>query len=229
MLKRIRSDLSTFNEVSLLDGMNVILADRAEDSDETESTNGLGKSTFVRIVHFCLGSDFGREKVLNHPELKGVTFFLDFNWNGLECTVARSTVREKYLRVTGEFLKGLDIESADLGEGVVEISLESWKGALAERYYPEAALGKGKFSPSFRDLAVYFARLGKSAYVDPQIAFQNQSGASKRLCVSFLLRLNWSQQREFEGLTQKREQNKGALLKLSKLQKNRRRFFRLAI
>jgi uncharacterized protein YydD (DUF2326 family) len=211
MLKRVRSDIQTFNEVSLLDGMNIILADRAKDSDETESTNGLGKSTFVRIVHFCLGSDFGREKVLNHPELKGATFFIDFDWNHLECTVSRGTVREKYVRVTSEFLKGLDIESTDIGRGIVEISLESWKAALSARFYPESEVENGKFTPSFRDLAAYLFRLGKSAYVDPQTAFQNQPGASKRLCVSFLLRLNWVLQREIEAQIHKREQNKAAI------------------
>ena len=132
MLKRIRSSIATFNEVPLLNGMNVILADRAEDSDETESTNGLGKSTFVRIVHFCLGSDFGREKVLSHPQLKGATFFLDFDWNSFECTVSRGTTREKYVRVTSKFIEGLHIESTE------------------------------------------------------------------RLCISFLLRLNWARQREIE-------------------------------
>jgi uncharacterized protein YydD (DUF2326 family) len=211
MLKRVRSDIPTFNEIPLQGGMNIILADRAEDSDETESTNGLGKSTFVRIVHFCLGADFSREKVLNHPELKGATFFLDFHWNGLECTVSRSTTREKHIRVTSGFLEGLEIERADLGADVAEISLEDWKAVLAERYYPESAVGQFKFSPSFRDLAVYLFRLGKSAYVDPQNAFQNQSGASKRLCVSFLLRLNWAQQREIEAQTQRRERNKAAI------------------
>jgi uncharacterized protein YydD (DUF2326 family) len=211
MFKRVRSDIPTFNEVPLLDGMNVILADRAKDSDETESTNGLGKSTFVRIVHFCLGSDFAREKVLNHPELKGATFFLDFDWNDLECTVSRSTVREKYIRVTAEFLKGLDIESTDVSPGIFEISLDAWKVALSARYYPDSEIEKGKFSPSFRELAAYLLRLGKSAYVDPQNAFQNQAGASKRLCVSFLLRLNWGLQREIEIQIQKREQNKAAI------------------
>jgi uncharacterized protein YydD (DUF2326 family) len=191
--------------------MNVVLADRAEDSDETESTNGLGKSTLIRIMHFCLGSDFSREKVLNHPDLKGATFFLDFDWNGTECTVSRSTVREKNIRVSADFLQGLTLDTVDLGEGFVEVSLDAWKVVLAERYYPEAAIGENRFAPSFRDLAVYLLRLGKAAYADPQNAFQNQSGASKRLCVSFLLRLNWAQQREIEAQSQKRDQNKTAI------------------
>jgi uncharacterized protein YydD (DUF2326 family) len=211
MLKRIRSSLPSFNEVPLTGGMNVILADRAKDSEETESTNGLGKSTLVRIIHFCLGSDFSREKVLDHPELKGVIFYLDFEWNGIDCTIARSTAKDKTVRITSEFLKGLELEDVDLENGDAEISLDAWKIVLSKRYYPEAAVGEKKFAPSFRDLAGYFLRVGKAAYVDPQTAFQNQSGATKRLCVSFLLRLNWSKQREMESESQKREQNAIAL------------------
>src|SRR4051812_3517494 len=103
---------------------------------------------------------------------------------------------------------------------MVEIALDSWKFALSERYYPESAIASGKFSPSFRDLAVYLFRLGKSAYVDPQNAFQNQSGSSKRQCVSFLLRLNWAQQREFEVQTRRREQNKAAIDALKAAEKS---------
>jgi hypothetical protein len=51
-------------------------------------------------------------------------------------------VQQKYLRVSAEFLIGLDIESTDLGAGVAEVSLDTWKIALAERYYPESAIGK---------------------------------------------------------------------------------------
>ena len=40
--------------------MNVVLADTNADSEETEGTNGLGKSTLLRIMHFCLGSDLAR-------------------------------------------------------------------------------------------------------------------------------------------------------------------------
>ena len=83
--------------------MNILLADQAKDSEETESTNGLGKSTFVRIVHFCLGSDFSREKVLDHPELKNVTFYLDFEWRGADYTVARRQAVDEVRALFAEF------------------------------------------------------------------------------------------------------------------------------
>ncbi|MFA7000445.1 MAG: DUF2326 domain-containing protein [Candidatus Paceibacterota bacterium] len=220
MLKKLRSDLSTFNDVSLMGGMNILLADQAKDSEETESTNGLGKSTFVRIVHFCLGSDFSREKVLDHPELKNVTFYLDFEWRGADYTVARNTSRDKHVHISSDFLNELDIDSKSKGDGFSEIALDDWKDALAERFYPETTIGKKRHAPSFRDIAIYLCRLGKAAYADPQTAFQNQSGAAKRLCVSFLLQLNWLKQREMEAESQKRDQNTAALKALKAAEEN---------
>ena len=50
MIRRVWSDLPTFNTVAFEAGFNVVLAETAEDSKETESTNGLGKTTLVRII-----------------------------------------------------------------------------------------------------------------------------------------------------------------------------------
>src|SRR3546814_20912254 len=55
IIKRSWSDLATFRPVSFAHGMNIVLADTNADSEETESTNGLGKTTLLRIIHFCLG------------------------------------------------------------------------------------------------------------------------------------------------------------------------------
>src|SRR5262249_44319153 len=53
-------------------------------------------------------------------------------------------------------------------------------------------------------------RLGKPAFVDPQLAYQGQSGASKRLCLSFMLGLNWSLQRSIHDLITSRNQLRDA-------------------
>jgi uncharacterized protein YydD (DUF2326 family) len=64
MIVRVWSDLATFREASFVADMNVVLADQGTDSDENESTNGLGKTTLLRIIQFCLGGDFSRDRVL---------------------------------------------------------------------------------------------------------------------------------------------------------------------
>jgi uncharacterized protein YydD (DUF2326 family) len=211
MLKRVWSDLATFRAVSFTLGMNVVLADREKDSDATDTTNGVGKTTLLRIIQFCLGSDFSTEKVLDHPDLHNTTFSLDFDWAGHDCAVSRNTAADKYVTVSKIFLEGLPVEILDERDGRARISLEDWKFSLSKRFYPEAAVSDKKFGPSFRDIAHYFLRLGKSAYSDPLTAFQQQPGASKRISASFLLRLNWAKQRELVEEQHKRDQNSAAI------------------
>src|SRR3546814_4335271 len=82
--------------------MNIVLADTNADSEETESTNGLGKTTLLRIIHFCLGSDFRREKALSHPDLAGVTFYLEFRIEETNYQVSRNTASPKLVSVRSE-------------------------------------------------------------------------------------------------------------------------------
>ena len=76
----------------------------------------------------------------------------------------------------------------------VTVATNDWKLLLSDIYFQDTKVRDAlpiTYAPSFRDLALYMARIGKIAYVDPQVTFQGQSGASKRLCVSYLLGLNW--------------------------------------
>jgi uncharacterized protein YydD (DUF2326 family) len=56
MINAVFANRNSFKAVEFLPGFNVILADRAETSSARESRNGLGKSTLIEIIHFCLGS-----------------------------------------------------------------------------------------------------------------------------------------------------------------------------
>jgi uncharacterized protein YydD (DUF2326 family) len=213
MITRIWSDLPTFRPVTFVDGMNVVLADTNADSDETESTNGLGKTTLLRIIHFCLGSDLAKDRCLSHPDLHGVTFGLEFAAAGYVCSVERNTASAKQLAVSWEFVADLPVEAERIGD-VAQIGVEEWKCALSARLAPEARLPDEafKFSPAFRELAYYFIRVGKDAFVDPQTAFSGQRGPSKRVATSFLLGLNWPVQRQLHQLQEART-SVGAALK----------------
>ncbi|MCK1513067.1 DUF2326 domain-containing protein [Bradyrhizobium sp. 190] len=195
MIRRVWSDLATFKEARFDAGFNVVLADTAEDSKETESTNGLGKTTLIRIIHFCLGSDLARDKALNHPDLAGVTFGLDLQLGEALVTVSRNTATPKEIVVSKSLVEALSIERKALDDEMVAISLDDWKWVLSERFFPFARTQPGTYQPSFRDIAGYLMRVGKPAFTDPQLSFQGQPGASKRLTLSFLLGLNWGLQR----------------------------------
>lgn len=213
MIRRIWSDLPTFRAVEFSDRMNIVLADTNADSEETESTNGLGKSTLLRIIHFCLGSDFARDKTLSHPDLHGVTFSLSIASSELGFEVHRNTASPKKVLVSADFVSELPIELERSGNTAV-VSVEDWRCALSARFLPEGRLpGEAmKFSPNFRDISYYLVRLGKEAFAEPQTAFRGQSGLSRRVDTSFLLGLNWPVQRQLHSLQEARK-SVGAALK----------------
>jgi uncharacterized protein YydD (DUF2326 family) len=192
--------------------MNVVLADQAKDSDETESTNGLGKTTLIRIMHFCLGSDLSKDKVLRHPDLKGVTFGIDLSFDGRVLSATRNTGSSQKVTVTAGFVAGLGFEVQATDGNNITISLEDWKTALTTRFAPGRT---DTPSPSFRELSLYLMRLGKPAFADPLTAFQNQSGPSKRVTISYLLGLNWPGQRRLQNLLDSRTQVDAAIKALS--------------
>src|SRR3546814_18912762 len=105
--------------MSCPEGMNIVLADTNADSEETESTNGLGKTTLLRIIHFCLGSDFRREKALSHPDLAGVTFYLEFRIEETNYQVSRNTASPKLVSVSKDFVQGLPIDWEPRGDQAV--------------------------------------------------------------------------------------------------------------
>jgi uncharacterized protein YydD (DUF2326 family) len=203
MILRVWSDLDTFREVSFQSGLNMVLADKTDDSEETESTNGLGKTMLIRIIHFCLGSDLARDKALSHPKLKGVTFGLDLLYEGSEVSASRNTAAPLSIHVSPRLIDGLSIEVERATPKRATISLDAWKDVLTRRFVPGAAVGGS--TPTFREIALYLIRLGKPAFADPTIAFQGQSGASKRLTTSYLLGLNWAAQKKLQDLLDTRK------------------------
>lgn len=199
MILFVDSSLPHFNSVKFENGMNIVLADQSEDAADTESTNGLGKSTLIRIIQFCLGSDLSRDKVLSHSDLKGVEFRTDFIFDGERTIVKRNTENGgQTVSVSVAFLDGLGYEIIEKKDGFGTVSLDDWTSILTERLLKRKNK-KGSHadpgSPSFRELSYYYMRIGKPAFVDPRQVFQGQSARSKQISISYMLGLNWEGQR----------------------------------
>ncbi|NOT72600.1 MAG: DUF2326 domain-containing protein [Hyphomicrobium sp.] len=215
MIRKVYSSLPKFKTVALSNGANVVLADKTKDSQETDSTNGLGKSTLLRVIHFCLGSDLSRDRVLNHPDLKDVTFGIELEIGNSVARVERNTGNPESIIVDQVLLDGSNAESESLANGKSKLTLAAWKAFLTQKFYDEAATSLD--GPSFRDLAAYLVRVGKDAYSEPQQSFKGQPGASKKLCASFLVGLNWKRQHSLQqsfNIRDQLRQASGALKKL---------------
>jgi len=143
---------------------------------------------------------------------------MEFFYEGAPVEVERNTTSHTKVKVSKRFIGDLPVEFASEGDNAT-LSLDAWRLILAHRFTPEtrASGDQATFAPSFRDLAIYFIRLGKDAFSDPQQAFQNQKGTSKRLAVSYMLGLNWAGQRNLHGLQAERDRIATAMKAVSEV------------
>ncbi|ATX65498.1 DUF2326 domain-containing protein [Roseinatronobacter bogoriensis] len=188
--------------------MNIVLADQAEDASDTESTNGLGKTTLIRIIHYCLGSDLSRDKVLSHPDLRDVEFLMRFAYGDQEIEVRRSTAdKGEKVIASASFFEGVGTEPIEKNGAAWTVSLADWTAALTRRFLTRKRLEDGSvdlLSPTFRELSYYYMRVGKAAFTDPRQVFQGQSGRQKQVSISYMLGLNWQVQRQLLDCIDKR-------------------------
>ena len=75
ILKRFYSKPSRFNVV-FEKGLNIICADVTEKSDKKSTSNGAGKSTFLKLIDFCLLSDLD-DKWRDSKEFQEYEFILE--------------------------------------------------------------------------------------------------------------------------------------------------------
>jgi uncharacterized protein YydD (DUF2326 family) len=95
----VRSDQPSFKRVDLTSGFNVILAERTTESTGKDSRNGLGKSSLIHVIRFCLGS--APNKTLEGDELSDWTFTIDIELAGRKYSISRNTKTKNKIAIDG--------------------------------------------------------------------------------------------------------------------------------
>jgi uncharacterized protein YydD (DUF2326 family) len=208
MLVEITSSLPSFKTVHLEPGFNLVVAERTTEATAKDSRNGLGKSTLIEIIHFCLGSRLATKSSVR--KLAGATFTLTFRvgQGGELLKVSRSVDAPSKVTVEGE-LKGLPSAQLDLFIDDPEVPVDSWNKILDDLMFgiPSTDL---EYKPSSRILLGYAIRRGAAAFVEPSKTFSQQPTWQSQVAVSFLLGLNWEYASKVQTLRDKRD----ALLRL---------------
>lgn len=204
MIKSVRSNNSLFNTVKFHNGFNVILADRsnAKSEDETKKTrNGLGKTTLVEIIHFCLGASVLKGSVLKAEELKGWSFTLDVNVNGNEFELERFVDDTSKIYIYGDITK-LNWEFKVDKNGNRYLSPKDLSEQALGLFF---GMGKDvcKYFPSFRELISYMARRNIDGFRDAFEFWKNQKSWSRQVCNAFFLNLNIQIASSFQELKDK--------------------------
>jgi len=175
MLHRLSSDHPSFKTFEFRNGLNIIVADRANSegkNDQAErqrrTRNGAGKSSILDIVHFVLG---GRpEGALSSERLGNWSFQLLLDVGGQRLLASRNLADPKNVRVKRE-------ATTVYPEAESQLAVTKWIQALGEAWFA-LALDRPPGSPSFRQLISYFARRRRDGgYDDPVRTFRAQSSA----------------------------------------------------
>lgn len=207
MILSVRANKPEFKEVFFESGFNVVLADTTEKSSDKESRNGLGKSTLINIIHFCLGSKLDSVQDLYVDELSDWEFSLDLLANNLKLTVVRGFKPHTKVTIFGDWEKLPLPEKAARNEDSVVLAINDWNVILGNLMFglPIEMVEK-KYKPSFRSLISYFARRTPGAYLDPFTYYGQQQTADVQIENCFLIGLNWEDAASWQILKDKNKE-----------------------
>lgn len=199
MIRAIRCNHTSFKTVEFRPGFNVVLADRTEESGSKDSRNGLGKSTLIEIIHFCLGSTLQKAKGLDSRNLRGWAFSLELTLSNQVITVTRNTADKSKVVIEGD-TTSWPIQPKEK-EGQRVLSLINWKAILGNLLFGLPSDNEDKkFQPTFRGLISYFIRRGRDAFSTPFEHYRKQLEWDKQVNNAFLLGLAWEDARDLQLL-----------------------------
>ena len=218
MIVAVRANRPSFKEVTFSSGFNVVLADRTKASTQRDSRNGLGKTTLVEIIHFCLGSSIRKGHVMRSDHLKGWSFTLDLLIGGTELSVTRSVDNPRGVSLEGD-VSGLDLRepewrekkmlpfalSLELAEPLANrrrmVSTSDWISVLGNLLFGLTVEDtKAKYQPTFRSLFSYMARHGREGFISPFSSHSRERVGVRQVNNAFLLGLSWEHARRFQEL-----------------------------
>ena len=204
MIKSIRCDKPSFKTINFKDGFNIIIAERTKESTERDSRNGLGKTTFIEIIHFCLGSLPGTNHPLRKKELENWTFILDLIINKKEYTISRNTNNLSKIFIEGDFNDWPLVPNYDENLKKYYYSTNDWTQIMGQLLFNLSTdTLELKYSPTFRSLISYFIRRGVEGFQGPFMHYHKQREWDIQINNCFLLGLNWKIGTEFQLIKDK--------------------------
>ncbi|MFB8245294.1 DUF2326 domain-containing protein [Streptomyces sp. NPDC055952] len=201
-IRKLGANKDSFREVSFEDGLNLIVAERNVTSSDRDSRNGVGKSTLVEIVHFCLGSSVTQKNVIHQLRGGEWEFSLDLEYGPYSFTVRRSLDKPTVVTLTNPARELPSMDAAKISlNGEFEITVKSWKDILGQICFGiSEEMAAEKYSPTFRALISYFARSGRDAYLDPFTTSRQIRSYQKQVYNAYLVGLNWRHASEWQVL-----------------------------
>lgn len=224
MILRVEAKPNSFRAVKFEPGLNVVLAHRTAKSARRGTRNGLGKTTLLRIVHFCMGGSETLKEDMRESHLENWQFTLELLIGNEPVSVSRSLERSSQVVVNADS-RWLDRniianpqqsslqQTMDLGNlrGERKLAVSQWRRILGNELYNLKSQGHEPHPVVFEGLIGYDARLNR---FDKPFEFRvNQYRRDVHLCNAYMLGLNWQFASKWQEIKRredavKSEQNK---------------------
>ncbi|OGV49204.1 MAG: hypothetical protein A2017_05955 [Lentisphaerae bacterium GWF2_44_16] len=193
MIYAISADKPHFKTITFNPGFNVVLAERTKEATTKDSRNGLGKSTMIEIIHFCLGGNTG--ETLSKPEMNDWTFTLEIEILGKRIKISRNTSKslQSKIMLDGPFENWLIHPKFDKKLSCNTLSKKDWTEFLGNAFFGLEETENNKYKPTFRSLISYFIRKdgNSGAFLNPFQHFKKQHEWDIQINNAFLLGLDW--------------------------------------
>ncbi|NUL18073.1 DUF2326 domain-containing protein [Agrobacterium tumefaciens] len=213
MIFEIGSSIPTFKTLTFGPGLNILLADRSDVSEDTDTRNGVGKSSVIQIIHFLLGGA-KTKTFLESASMADADFRGTFEFGGVMVRVLRSVNDPSVVKV--DFQDGIP-DNAEVAVdllGETKMDIADWTRWLGHQVFglplkrATAAL-RSEHAPSFRSMFGYFARRREEGgFFLPRIFYRTQSESDAKIALSYLFGLDWEIALEFEKVREERRRNK---------------------
>jgi len=200
MIRFIRANQPSFHDVVFDSGFNVVMADRTQESTKTDSRNGVGKSTLLEILHFCLGASAKKNSGLLALQLANWIFEVGFTAGLEEMVVSRATAEPNAVTVEANIQVLPLTPQRNSESGALEFGMREWTDVLGQLLFGLPAGVADKYGPTFRGLISFLVRRGRDAYSLPFEAHRKQMEAEKQVLNAFLLGLEWRDAIAFQVL-----------------------------
>lgn len=198
-LLKLSSNRESFRQVTFKPGLNLVLADRTEKSSSTDSRNGVGKTTLLQIIDYCLGGRISEGDSLERLVGQDWYFSLQIEVNGSNLTITRSTDSSDIEIIGDDIYKLGLVDKAESNEAI--LGSGEWSDWLGELTFTLPGRGqRAQNSPTFRGLLRHFLRFRNDAYISAFKTFSGQPPVQVQAENAFLLGLNWQYALDWQRL-----------------------------
>ncbi len=186
MIKSIKANNPKFKPITFKQGLNVIIAEKNLNSSEQDTRNGVGKSSIIEIIHFCLGGDIKKKSGIIKNELIDWAFIVDLEIKNNNISICREIVDPAKFYILED--------SEDVFSNFKEKNGRKYVNAkqinfVLGRLMYNIPLNASDYFPSFRMLFSYSVRKSIEAYFSPFKFFSHQQQWQIQVCNTYLMGL----------------------------------------